>query len=233
MAPHRHIARLIIAAIALTFPVAATACDWLFIPISGLYADASDVFVGKVVESPWKKGPDGEVVVTGNRSLRFSVERRFRGAETSEIALDVSLSCGYPFLQDERYLVHATRVNGILEANYASRPMLLADAAEALKYLEAKAARRPIALLQGHINLKDRDGKHAWITSGTTLTVRLENSSGRFEIKTAYNPFEIVAPPGEYALWLEIGGKPVSERKTVRLLEESRTNSTEIDGTIP
>jgi len=52
------------------------------------------------------------------------------------------------------------------------------------------------------------------------LSVHLEGKSGRFTAQINREQyFEIVAPPGDYSAWLDLNGKPISERKNVRLVQ--------------
>lgn len=211
-----------VAAFAVFFPIEASACDFSLPSSSSLYKDASAIFVGTVVESPWMRGADGKTVVTPGRPapvVRFSVKRRFRGADAAEITMpSIRSDCSYPFLQGETYLIHAFLYEGALEAGSPSRPLLLADAVEALKYIEGETNKRPQALLRAQVTLLKRDGTIAAIPSTGNPSIHLNGASGRFQAKiTSVQPCEIVVPPGEYRVWVEIGGKVVSERKTVRL----------------
>lgn len=52
------------------------------------------------------------------------------------------------------------------------------------------------------------------------MSVHLEGKSGRFTAKIKREPcFEIVAPPGDYIAWLGLNGKPISDKKNVRLIQ--------------
>lgn len=211
-----------VAAFAVLLPIKASACDFPIPSSSSLYKGASDIFVGKVVESPWMRGPDGKTVVTPGRPpsiVRFSVQRRFRGGAAAEITLPSMVSdCSYPFLQGESYLIHAFLHGGALDAGYPSRPLLLADATEALKYIEGETGRRPQALLRAQVTLFKKDGTIAAIPSTGNPSIHLDGAAGHFQAKiTPVQPCEIVVPPGEYRAWLEIDGKPINERKTIRL----------------
>jgi hypothetical protein len=203
----------------LVYPLTSSACDFGFESLASLNARTSDIFVGRVVESPSMRKADGSFATTRTTTIRFAVERRFRGASAVEIRLDAlgPGGCLFPFLQGERYLVHARRVNGVLESGQTDRPMLIADAREALKYLEAKAANRPVVSFSGGLVLRGES------VSTKAFTLKLEGKGGNYSFKLD-RQLEMTIAPGEYKLWLEVSGKPVSERITVPL--QSKRDST-------
>lgn len=198
----------------LVYPLTGAACDFSLTSLASLNASASDIFVGRVVVSPWARKADGSPTTTGADTLRFAVEKRFRGALGTEISLEkYGHGCTFPFLQGERYLVHARRVNGVLGSDYPDRPMLISEAAVALKYLEERAANRPIVWVAGSVSLTDAKADPL----SSALTLELEGKGGRYQVKSPHGAFEIAVPPGEYKLWLEVNRKPVSDRITVEL----------------
>jgi hypothetical protein len=190
------------AAILLSFSSPASACDAVYLSIPGLFADTSVTFIGKVIESPWK--PNGGATVT--TVVRFSVERNLRRTPESEVTVPAFNPCTYAFLEGETYLVHGrSNIDGTISTGYAWRPMLIRDAGEVLKYVEATLANRPVGVLSGPV-------------PKMVVTLRLQSSTGiaiRTEVQTGF--YEIVAPPGEYTAWLERDGNVIGERKTVRL----------------
>jgi hypothetical protein len=187
------------------FPLPALACDFGYISFPQLYENASAIFIGKVVESPWKQDGDGKVVITGRNSIRLRIERVLRGTEKGEVSIAYGSDCTFTFLEGEVYLVHATRMkDGRLAADQPSRPLLLADAEEALKYVEAAVANRAPGVVWGAINVNGR--------------LVLQDSSARRvqrDVKPGF--YEIVVAPGEYTVWIERDGKVISTRKAVRL----------------
>src|SRR5262245_31531007 len=92
----------------LLVPSVALACFFDFLPTSELYEKADAVFVGKVIESPWKQLPD-RVVSTGRTTyvVRFAIERPLRGIQAKELTFRALVPCAYVFLEGETYLVHA------------------------------------------------------------------------------------------------------------------------------
>jgi hypothetical protein len=208
----RRVSFLWLAVALLIDPLTSSACDFPFESMASLNARASDIFVGRVVESPSMRKADGSFATTRTNTIRFAVERRFRGASAVEIRLGAfgPEGCEFPFLQGERYLVHARRVNGELRSNQSDRPMLTMDAHEALKYVEAKAANRPVVSFFGGLVLRGES------VSTKAFTLKLEGKGGKYSFKLDRR-LEMTIAPGEYKLWLEVSGKPVSERITVPL----------------
>lgn len=208
-------AHLALSAAVLFLPSLCWACDYPYRPSTQLFADASVIFVGKVVVSPWKADSNGKVSPTGKTTLRFSVEKRLRGIEGSEVTIPPMLSdCSYPFLEGATYLIHGVRTNGVVETGWQWRPLLIADATEALKYAEQAATGKAPGLLYGVLSLSGNPAN---------ATVRLEGRGGRFRVKAKGGYYEIVAPPGEYRAWVELGGKMISARATVELTQGKAT----------
>lgn len=192
-------------ALMLLLPTPVSACDFGYISFPQLYENATAIFIGKVVESPWKRDRDGKVVVTGRNSIRLRIERVLRGTEKGEVTVAWGSDCTFTFLEGETYLVHASRRgDGRLTADQPSRPLLLAEAGEALKYVEAAVANRPLAVVWGGINVTSR--------------VVLQGADG-VRVQRDVNPgfYEMVVAPGEYTVWIERDGKVISTRKAVRL----------------
>ncbi len=192
--------------IILMIPTLGLACDYPYRASPELFESADAVFIGKVVESPWRGGSNGSTAVTGRRAVRFSVQKVFRGAPGSEITLPEPMtSCTYPFLEGETYLVHSYRGARGLDTGQQLRPLLLADATEAIKYLEAITANRAVGVLYG--------------IAPSNLTLRLRSANGQelqANVKAGY--YEIVVPAGEYRAWLEQDGKVIGEQKSVRIV---------------
>jgi hypothetical protein len=217
----KHAALPTLVSLILLFPSLSLACDYPYMPSSELYEKASAIFVGKVVESPWKRTVDGTISTTGLRSVRFLVQRMFRGVVDAEVTISGFGDCTYPFLDGETYLVHAVQRNGKLDTGYPYRPLLLSDAVEALKYIEEAVANRTPGLLIVIPFLRGRGGEAVAIAATENLVVHLQGSSGG-QFQERINPtrqYEVVAPPGEYSVWLELNGQVVSDRKSVRLTQ--------------
>ena len=194
--------RLFVALMLLLFSgLPAYACDPMFMPISELYEKADAVFVAKVIESSWKRLPDGTISSRYVSGVRVAIERSFRGVQDKEIQFPSAGDCTYVFLEGERYLIHAYRNNGKLETGQAWRPLPIAEATEALKYIDSLLNNRPAGMLR--------------IPTASNLIVRLEGSGTRLEARVTPANNEIAVPPGDYTIWLERDGKIVSETKRV------------------
>ena len=189
----------------LFFPSLASACDWVFKPITELHENADAVFVGKVTESPWKRLPDGTTSSRPSESVRFTIERPIRGIQDKEVTFQALVSCGYPFLEGETYLVHASRNNGRLVTGYPMRPLHIAYATEALKYIDSVLSNRPSGMLLLY-----------W-SPGSNMVLRLDGSGRRLQVRLTPTQSEIAVPPGEYTVWLEHEGKVLSETKKVTI----------------
>jgi len=170
-------------------------------PISELYEKADAVFVAKVIESSWTRLPDGTISSRYVSGVRVAIERSFRGVQDKEIQFPSVGDCTYVLLEGERYLIHAYRNNGKLETGQAWRPLLIAEATEALKYIDSVLNNRPMGMLL--------------IPTASNLIVRLEGSGTRLEARVTPGNNEIAVPLGDYTVWLEREGKIVSETKKV------------------
>jgi hypothetical protein len=103
---------------------------------------AKAVFSGKVLRIDQIKGAKGKP--TGVVRVKFSVDKSYKGAETSIITVSTTNACcicGYPFKVGEEYLVYASGSDSkALRASICSRTKNLRNAAEDLDFLgNAKA----------------------------------------------------------------------------------------------
>ena len=57
--------------ILLMIPTLGLACDYPYRASPELFELADAVFIGNVVESPWRGGSNGSTAVTGRRAVRF------------------------------------------------------------------------------------------------------------------------------------------------------------------
>jgi hypothetical protein len=215
---------LVLALLALVFPDSGLACDYGYNSIPMLFDTADAVFIGKVIESPWKQGADGTIAVTGRAAVRVSVVKKLKGAgadslsEGAEARLAGGLGdCRFIFLEGETYLVHAFRTNGELDSGASSRPLRLSEASEALKYIEGIP--KQLGMVYGRWTyLIDRDGKTIAIPENRKLILHLEAKGEHLQSAIPPGPWpEVAAPAGEYQAWLELDGKVISERKSVRI----------------
>lgn len=224
-------------------PTSALACSCAGpVSTSRLAAGATAVFVGKVLDiqrlpaapaPPPITNADGSVTVflapySLAARIRVSVERSFKGTTSAEIIISNSGgTCDYPFVPGTTYLIFASTDRSGFTAEKCSRPLPLAEATEAVKYLEGVQANRPQALLYGLALRQVRDSGGNLVLqsdSGEKFFVRAETPGRSFTVQTnGAGEFEIVVPPGEYRIWLELNGQAVSEPQSVRVsTEDSR-----------
>jgi hypothetical protein len=221
MPVHKSIRFLIVAAVILAVPSVCLACDYGYMAVSELYTQADAVFVGKVIESPWKAAANGTVATTGRTSVRLSVQSWYKGTALTEVKLAMGMGmCQFPFLEGETYLVHAFQKNGALDTGAPWRPLLISGATEALKYIDAIRNSRPIGVIHGSFLLRARNGELASIPSTSNFSVRFQSGGNNLQIKTSPNRYqEFAVPPGEYQAWLELDGKIVSDKRPIRVFQ--------------
>jgi hypothetical protein len=89
----------------------------------------------------------------------------------------------------------------------------LAQAGEDLKYLEGLAVGRPQGLVYGEVlqQIVDPDGKPVLRALFEVLQVIAVGPAGRFVATTdRWGPYQIVLPPGDFEMWVERKGVPVT-----------------------
>jgi hypothetical protein len=220
----------VLALLGLTFPTPGLSCDFGYNSIPKLFRTADAVFIGKVIESPWKRTADGATATTGAKPpVRFLVERRLKATngasltEGAEVKLASDLrSCVFAFLEGETYLIHAFRSGDQLDSGQPERPLLLSDATEALKYIEGSLNKRPLGVVQGRwFYIRDRNGETSAIPSTRKLTVHLQGATEHLQATIRPEPYsEVAAPPGVYEVWLELDEKVVSAKKSIRIIAD-------------
>jgi hypothetical protein len=226
----------------IALPTIALACSCIApVDTSRLAAGATAVFVGRVLDvqsppiapaRPPITNADGTltgILVPSSSAtrVRLSVERSFKGANSPEIiiARDGG-TCDYPFVTGSTYLVFARPGTSGFVADKCSRPLLLSRATESLKYLEGVQANRAQALLYGMALRQARDPGGNLVLQGTgeKFFIRAETPGRSFTVQAnETDEFEMVLPPGDYRVWLELNGQTVSEPQSVRVsAEDSR-----------
>src|SRR5690349_12586784 len=117
------------------------------------YANASVVFVGRVIQTGLKPAPgilpDNAMSTTliegGVLAARFKVEEAFLGVKVSQIEiLGQGTTCDFPFKSGERYLVFAYKDPGTgrVHTNICTGTASLAESNDNLAYVR-KAAKQP------------------------------------------------------------------------------------------
>jgi hypothetical protein len=213
----------------LTVPSSAEACSCGgTIPSSVAFRASTVVFVGTVerVDPPqrWSRtNADGSItsLESGPEVVTFAVTRGFRGvAETRVRIKRISGTCDIAFGLEETWLVYASEEGGDITASLCSRTRLLADAGEDLKYLVGLALGTPQGLVYGDVfqQIIGPDGRPAQRALFEVLQVIAVGTAGRFAAVTdRWGPYQVVHPPGEFEIWVERKGLPVTAPVAVRI----------------
>lgn len=209
----------------------AWACDFSDAPVSDLYARATDVFVGTVLESPFL--PDGTVAIgsdpAGGRRIRFEVRTRYKGNGVPVLVDDFS-DCSFPFRKGYTYLVFGVSEGGRFATGSPWRPLQVdprkddfteRSLAEAQKYAVARAAGKPQSLLYGRVLLgAGKDAVPAQEADAVIVYVVRADDKRSFDVaypNYSYG-FEMAVPPGEYQVFVLRRGD-VSAPSTVVVLD--------------
>ena len=223
----------LVAAVTLWRPPSAEACSCSgTVPRSVAAGRAELVFVGTVARidrpSPTvlrHQNADGSVTVGFNPSSRvfvlFDVEHAFKGPAPEQIVVTDNLgsSCGVGFKTGETWLVYGREsVDGVTPIE-CSRTRLVSEAEQDLLYLRNAEAQRLQGIVYGNVTRR-RDGPSglALYALFEPLQVTAANATNQFVTTTdRWGPFELVLPPGDYQVWVERAGEPVSPRSAVHV----------------
>jgi hypothetical protein len=86
--------------------------------------------------------------------------------------------------------------------------------------LEGLAEGRPLGLVYGDVfqQIVDPDGKPALRALFEILQVIAVGTAGRFVATTdRWGPYQMVLPPGDFEMWVERNGRPVTDLVIVRM----------------
>jgi hypothetical protein len=162
----------------------------------------------------------------------FSVAKVYRGSlKQRAVVSGDGTDCDWNFVKGETYLVYATEHAGVLLTHECTRTRALAEAGEDVRYLDNLAAHRPQVLVYGDVfrGMREPDGSLARYALSERLEVVATSNRGRQSVTTdQWGPYQIVLAPGEYELWVERRGQPVTKRQKLRLRagEERRLSFT-------
>jgi hypothetical protein len=205
------------------------ACDWSSRDIAYRFEAATDVFIARVIESPWvSPGPVAAARAKPGAvspDVKLAVETRYKRTDFREVTVTWAGDCTFPFLEGERYVVFGAVRDGQFFASRAEEPLLMGDGADAytrqqtalaVQYAEARAGGRPVTLVYGRVEIADKEGGIAGVK------VRAEApASGGWAALTSLGPgpysYGLVVPPGDYSLWIERDGVRVSPVWEARL----------------
>jgi hypothetical protein len=182
------------------------------------------VFVGTVTAIDSKSptaviNPNGVITFTvmafPEGTVRATVERQFRGPSISEIRIPLAGSDCDPLLaQGQSYLFYDSAGDGS-SVNRCNPPVALSEAAEDLKYIEGVRTKQPQAVLYGSVS-QEISG----IPSQAPGDIVVVMEGGGRQFRQPYSPsrgYQIVVPPGEYRVWVEGQGAPLTAPQTFRL----------------
>ena len=189
-------------------PDRAAACSCAIRTPCEAFADATAVFIGRVLDGTEKveTSSKGDVVVSIEAGMvRFAVEETFKGALGSETGLAVSsnkgTSCGpYGLIRGERYVVYAYGKPGSLATGVCTRTNLASKATNDLEFLHNLPEIGSGGRLYGGV-LFDKNEERPRPASGITLILRdgegretkvVTNDKGLFEINNL--------KPGDYEI---------------------------------
>lgn len=233
--PHLQRVALLVLLVIVGSPASSSACDWSPKDIVDRFERSTDVFIARVVKSPWvRRGREIDATGGANLDVRLVVETRYKNATFAEVPVEWAGDCTFPFTEADRYVVFASIRDGHLFATRVDEPLLIAEdgdaytkqqAALAIQYGEARAAGRSVALVYGRVEFAD--AQTAASIGG--VRVRAEAAaSGGWSALTFLGPgpcsYGLVLPPGDYSLWVERDGvrispvaivKPVSAQQSV------------------
>jgi hypothetical protein len=96
----------------------------------------------------------------------------------------------------------------------------LSEAPEDLKYLEGLLEGRAQAVLSGNVfqRTSTSSGTSGQGALSEPLEVVASGEGQRFRAKTdRWGPYQLVLPPGEFEVWAEHDGRPVTPTSTIRV----------------
>lgn len=193
--------------------------------------EADAVFAGtvrRIAAAPEHQPAIGEPLL-----VEFVVEAAFRGIE-GPIATVVAensngMNCGFTFLEGERYLVYAHRMEGSggLYASRCSRTRLFAEADEDLRFLQTLSGSVPSqARISGTVVHREEDmATHEVVDHGpvTGVTVTASGGGARHTARTnVLGEYELSVPPGTYNLSVAPGGALFNDEQTKVELRNAR-----------
>jgi hypothetical protein len=200
------------------------------IPSSVALRASTVVFVGTVerVDRPQPSShthADGSITVglaPGPEIVTFAVTRGFRGVAESRVRITQigGVSGDIAFGLEEKWLVYASDPGGDRTTTACSRTRLLAHAGEDLKYLEGLAVKKPQGLVYGDVfqQVAGPDGRPAQRALFEVLQVVALGTAERFTVDTdRWGPYQLVLPPGNFQIWVERKGLPVTSPAAVRI----------------
>ena len=219
---------LILGVAALASPSPAEACSCIGPgPSSTAVQQADLVFTGVVTRIDGPK-PRSVVNADGSVSLGWTSEppvtaidvtRVFKGAPPRQVAVNGD-GCHIAFKTGEAWLVYASILDGRVVTGSCRRTRPSGQAAQDFAFLEGLEQGRRQGIVYGdvHRRIAGRDGSPALQALFGPLQVTAAGDGRRFTVTTdRWGPYQLVLPPGEFEIWVERAGRPVSARQSVRV----------------
>ena len=198
---------LIVVATSFFAPAPADACSCVGgIPLCETFWKTSAVFVGEVasITPTAPADPTQPSGLFARRRVRFTVEKTYRGDVGREVEVFTGMGggdCGFNFIRGRKYLVFAHAFEGRMTTGICSPTRLLADADEALAYLNQASSSSQGGRIFGAAVFRRRDGQepaaeHKVVLRGPAREwTATTDKAGKFEFTGV--------PAGQYQIELQ------------------------------
>lgn len=210
-------------------PSPAYACSCGGAPPPAVIRGSAAVFVGTVEgvvgPQPWSaRNADGSIsggLGSGPRTATFVVGKVFRGRAQKRVVIPGDgTSCDVPFARGETWLIYASERGGAITTGKCTRTRLLSEAIEDIKYLEGLEQGRTQAAVYGNVHRRiiGPDGRPSLYAPLEPLQVVAVGAGRRFTVTAEkWGPYLMVLPPGDFEVWVERAGRPVTAVQAVRV----------------
>ena len=122
----------------------------------------------------------------------------------------------YPFAANERYLIFGAIGPTGLVVSTCSRTRIMSEATQDLKFLKGAKSGAAQAVVYGQVMRRRADGGRYGPTD--PFTVVAVAAGNRHEVGTAkYGHFDLILPPGSYLLWVEQGGRQLTNLESLEV----------------
>lgn len=164
-------------------------------PPCDYYAEASAIFLGRVVGSAERKSHtdrDGNKTVYDVGTIRFLIQESFKGVAGHEVEIHSGKGggdCGYWFVRNESYVVYAyeSSEDKKLWTNICTRTAHVSEASEDLEYLRGLSTAKLGGTLYGEIRRLIGDPEHGPVKEGPKmagLKILIKGADQSFEAVT-------------------------------------------------
>lgn len=171
------------------------------------YWKASAVFVGTVRDIKTVRLKRGEYQIP-RRLVRFSLDERFRGVETTEVEVLTGTGggdCGFSFKEAHPYLVYASLVEGKLETSICVGTKSLTSAGADLDYLHGLKNAKPSGTISGQVTAYKLNEKGDNPRQGLPWATVIVEGPERHEVVTDVDGnYRLSLPPGNYIVKISL-----------------------------